>query len=37
VLRVARRARVEEKSLEVSRSVFRADRFTLWVQFADKR
>jgi GntR family transcriptional regulator len=37
VLRVARRARVEDKSLEVSRAVFRADRFTLWVQFADKR
>ena len=37
VLRVARRARVEDKSLEVSRSTFRADRFTLWVQFADKR
>jgi GntR family transcriptional regulator len=35
VLRIARRARVEEKPLEVSRSVFRADRYTLWVQFAD--
>ena len=31
VLRVARRAKVEEKTLEVSRSTFRADRYTLWV------
>ena len=36
VLRVARRAKVEDKTLEVSRSIFRADRYTLWVQFADR-
>ncbi|MBD8868436.1 GntR family transcriptional regulator [Nocardioides sp. MJB4] len=34
VLRVARRAFCHEKAVEVSRSTFRADRFTLWVQFA---
>lgn len=32
VLRVARRALADEKPVEVSRSIFRADRFTLWVQ-----
>ncbi len=35
VLRVARRALVDEKCVEVSRSVFRADRFTCYVQFSD--
>jgi GntR family transcriptional regulator len=33
VLVVSRRALVAEKPIEVSKSVFRADRFTLWVQF----
>ncbi len=32
VLRHSRRALAEEKVVEVSRSVYRADRFTLWVQ-----
>jgi GntR family transcriptional regulator len=32
VLRHSRRALVGEKGVEVSRSVFRADRYTLWVQ-----
>lgn len=32
VLRHSRRALVGEKSVEVSRSVYRADRFTMWVQ-----
>jgi GntR family transcriptional regulator len=32
VLRHSRRALVGEKAVEVSRSVYRADRFTLWVQ-----
>lgn len=32
VLRHSRRALVGEKAVEVSRSVFRADRYTLWVQ-----
>ena len=36
VLRISRRAKVDEKTIEVSRSVFRADRYTLWVQFAHK-
>lgn len=35
VLRVARRAISQEKPIEVSRSTFRSDRYTLWVQFAD--
>lgn len=34
VLRVARRALCNDKAVEVSRSTYRADRFTLWVQFA---
>ncbi|KQY56661.1 MULTISPECIES: GntR family transcriptional regulator [unclassified Nocardioides] len=34
VLRVARRAFMDDKAVEVSRSTYRADRFTLWVQFA---
>jgi GntR family transcriptional regulator len=35
VLRVARRALCQDKAVEVSRSTYRADRFTLWVQYAD--
>jgi GntR family transcriptional regulator len=35
VLRVARRALCREEPVAVSRSAFRADRFTLWVQYAD--
>ncbi|MFS3129390.1 GntR family transcriptional regulator [Nocardioides sp. Bht2] len=34
VLRVARRAVCGDKIVEVSRSTYRADRFTMWVQFA---
>lgn len=37
VLRVARRALAEDKCVEVSRSVFRADRMTVYVQFSDGR
>jgi GntR family transcriptional regulator len=37
VLRIARRARSRDKVVEVSRSVFRGDRFTAWVQFSDDR
>lgn len=37
VLRVARRALSRDKAVEVSRSTFRADRYTLWVQLADQR
>jgi len=33
VLRVARRALVHDRPIEVSRAAFRADRYTLWVQF----
>jgi len=33
-LRVSRRALADERPVEVSRSVFRADRYTLWVQFS---
>lgn len=33
VLRHSRRALTADKVVEVSRSVYRADRFTLWVQF----
>jgi len=32
VMRQSRRALVEDKAVEVSRSVYRADRFTWWVQ-----
>lgn len=35
VLRVARRAVAADKVVEVSRSVYRADRFTLYVQLSD--
>ncbi|MDT9594201.1 GntR family transcriptional regulator [Nocardioides zeae] len=35
VLRVARRAVADDKVVEVSRSVYRADRFTLYVQLSD--
>jgi GntR family transcriptional regulator len=34
VLRHSRRALVGEKAVEVSRSVYRADRYTLWVQLS---
>ena len=33
VLRVSRRALVHDRPIEVSRAAFRADRYTLWVQF----
>jgi len=33
VLRISRRALVDDRPIEVSRAVFRADRYTLWVQF----
>ncbi|GAA2127703.1 GntR family transcriptional regulator [Nocardioides bigeumensis] len=36
VLVVARRALAGEKPVEVSRSVYRADRFTLWVQLGEE-
>jgi GntR family transcriptional regulator len=36
VMRVARRALAGDKCVEVSRSVFRADRFTCYVQFSDQ-
>ncbi|HEY1133639.1 MAG TPA: GntR family transcriptional regulator [Nocardioides sp.] len=35
VLRVARRAVADDRVVEVSRSVYRADRFTLYVQLSD--
>ena len=34
VLRVSRRALAFDRPVEVSRAVFRADRYTLWVQFS---
>lgn len=37
VLRVSRRALAEDKGVEVSRSVYRADRMTLYVQFSNGR
>ena len=36
VLLVARRALAGEKPVEVSRSAYRADRFTLWVQLGEE-
>ena len=36
VLRHSRRAVADEKVVEVSRSVFRADRFTMWVQLGQE-
>lgn len=36
VLRIERRALSEDKVVEVSRSTYRADRFTLWVQFTQR-
>ena len=36
VLLVARRALTGEKPVEVSRSAYRADRFTLWVQLGQE-
>jgi GntR family transcriptional regulator len=35
VLRHSRRALTGEKVVEVSRSVYRADRFTMWIQLSD--
>lgn len=37
VLRIARRAIADDKYVEVSRAVFRADRFTCYVQYRDPR
>ncbi|MDP3891278.1 GntR family transcriptional regulator [Nocardioides sp.] len=37
VLRVSRRAQSHDKIVEVSRSVYRGDRYTLWVQFTNGR
>ncbi len=37
VLRIARRAMSKDKPIEVSKSAYRADRFTAWVQFSDDR
>jgi GntR family transcriptional regulator len=36
VLRHSRRAVAEEKVVEVSRSVYRSDRFTMWVQLGEE-
>jgi GntR family transcriptional regulator len=36
VLRHSRRALASEKVVEVSRSVYRSDRFTLWVQLGQE-
>lgn len=36
VLRIARRAMAQEKVIEVSKSTYRGDRFTAWVQFSDE-
>jgi GntR family transcriptional regulator len=36
VLRQSRRAINEDKVVEVSRSVYRADRFTMWVQLGQE-
>jgi GntR family transcriptional regulator len=36
VLRHSRRALAGEKVVEVSRSVYRSDRFTLWVQLGQE-
>lgn len=36
VLVIARRAIAQDKAVEVSRSTYRSDRFTAWVQFADR-
>lgn len=37
VLKVARRAVCDDKAVEVSRSTYRADRYTMWVQFSADR
>ena len=37
VMRQSRRALLEDKAVEVSRSVYRADRFTWWVQLGRSR
>lgn len=36
VLQISRRALKDDCAIEVSRSTYRADRFTLWVQFAGR-
>jgi GntR family transcriptional regulator len=36
VLRISRRALANERPVEVSRSVYRSDRYTLWVQFSSQ-
>ena len=36
VLRQSRRGLAGEKVVEVSRSVYRADRFTMWVQLGQE-
>ncbi|KRF19146.1 GntR family transcriptional regulator [Nocardioides sp. Soil797] len=36
VLRIERRALRDDKVIEVSRSTYRSDRFTLWVQFSHR-
>ena len=36
MLRHSRRALAGEKVVEVSRSVYRSDRFTLWVQLGQE-
>lgn len=36
VLRIARRAMAQEKVIEVSKSTYRGDRFTAWVQFSEE-
>lgn len=36
VMRIERRALRDDKVVEVSRSTYRADRFTLWVQFSER-
>ncbi|WP_245644694.1 GntR family transcriptional regulator [Nocardioides jensenii] len=36
VLRISRRASSDDRVIEVSSSTYRADSFTLWVQFADR-
>lgn len=36
VLRIERRALKDDKVIEVSRSTYRSDRFTLWVQFSHR-
>jgi GntR family transcriptional regulator len=35
VLRITRRALAHERPIEVSRSVFRGDRYTMWLQLGE--